>query len=660
MTPSTSRSYILGTAGHIDHGKSTLIANLTGVHPDRLAEEQRRGMTIELGFARLMLPSKRQVGVVDVPGHQAFVRHMIAGATGVDVALLVVAADDGIMPQTIEHLQILDLLGVRHLVVAITKCDLADDDLIDLVELELVELLEQTQFDPGATEVVRVSNLTLKGYDDLLSAIDRVLDRLSVGAPSQAGARLPIDRVFTLAGIGTVVTGTLWGGSVRTNDTLYLYPSGKQTRIKNVQVHGENTGQAYAGQRTALCLQGLSKDEVKRGEIASTRRLHLTDRMDVHLSYVGLASKPSAPLVSGVQVHVNHGTSQVLGRVLLMNHQEEMAAQTSAFAQIRLSEPLPIQANDRVIIRSFSPVELMGGAVVLHAHPKRRTVLTSTELALLEGRRRGDLAAVIQAHLQLTPYPTSIATIAQALDYEPSLVHQTLNALDNQPVVWGARDDSSQTDGYDQIFVVTREHLNAAVRQMGDHLLSFHKKNPKEAGMTRQVLKRELFEGCDERCVDYLIEAACQADAACVAKGLIGHPKILRDVILADEAGRKACMTALKEAGFAPVAIEELYGATGLDKRVGDRVLQAMALDGAVVRIGAGMVMETQSCAQAMRMIAQRLHSQGECSTSEFRELLGANRKMTIALLEYADKQRISLRSGDGRVLGPQGKQLLD
>lgn len=658
MTSSTPRSFILGTAGHIDHGKSTLITCLTGTNPDRLIEEQQRGMTIELGFAQLILPSARSIGVVDVPGHQAFVRHMIAGATGVDIALLVVAADDGIMPQTVEHLHILNLLGVKRLIIAITKCDLADDDLIDLVELELAELLNETAFSFETTPVIRVSNTTGQGHAELLTALDQMLDHLQHEQTAQAGARLPIDRVFTLTGIGTVVTGTLWGGALSTEDVVYHYPSQQQMRIRSLQVHGDDHRFAQAGQRTALCLQGVSKDAIHRGDMLSTQALHMTDHVDVHLTYLGAPSKPQQALISGTQVHINHGTTQVLGRVLLMNHQSELACHAQAFAQIRFDEPLAIQALDRLIVRSFSPVELIGGALVLNAHPKRRTIISDDEQAFLQARLERNTPLALQAYLNQQPYPRTVEAIARDLDLEPAYVLQTLNQLDPAPLMW---DDNNQHENTARLhtLVTTASTIERCTHQIEQYLLDMHRAHPDIAGVTRQTLATSCFPACDERAVNHLIDCAVNQQRAWIAQGLIGHPSILRDVIMAREEGRRSIQAALTSDQVVALTVQEIVETTNLSKSLVNQVIQNLALEGAVVRIGAGIIMDASCYTHTQMLVAQHLHQHGESSTSDLRELLKTNRKTAIALLEYFDKQRITQRSGEGRVLGARGQELI-
>ncbi|MDO8963682.1 MAG: selenocysteine-specific translation elongation factor, partial [Coriobacteriia bacterium] len=415
-------SLVLGTAGHIDHGKSALVKALTGTDPDRLPEEKERGVTIELGFARLELPSGRALGVVDVPGHERFVRQMVAGATGIDVVLLVVAADDGVMPQTREHLAIVDLLGIPKGVVAITKSDLADPDWLAMVSEDVGRLIEGTSI--AGSAIVPVSARTGAGLDELRAAIDAVAG----DAPARHAAlpmRLPVDRVFTISGAGTVVTGTMWSGTAKRDDPVEVLPSGRTGRIRGVQVHSKATDEAVAGQRVALNIAGLDKDEIDRGEvIAAPGTLSVTDRFDARFTYLPGNEKP---FVSGARVHVHHGTREVLGRVLLMDDIGELQPGESAYAQLRLEDPVAPRYDDRFIVRSYSPVFTIGGGVVLDALPPRRTHLRASERDLLDALVRHDLSSASVGLLGSRGVPMTSAQVSAALGVPRAGVADELN-----------------------------------------------------------------------------------------------------------------------------------------------------------------------------------------------------------------------------------------
>ena len=397
------RRVVLGTAGHIDHGKSTLVQALTGEDPDRLAEEKRRGITIELGFAQLELPDGSALGVVDVPGHERFVRQMIAGSTGIDLALLCIAADDGVMPQTEEHLAVLELLGIARCVVALTKRDLVDEEWAAFMADEVRGRLAGGPYADAA--VVPVSARTGEGLDELRATLAEAARGL-VRAKDGSSARLPVDRAFSIKGSGTVVTGTLWSGQVAPGDELEVLPGGTRARVRSAQIHGQPVERAKAGNRVALNLAGVDTGEVRPGMLlAAPGTVEPTDRFDAWLTYLGAPGAPEA-LETGTRVRVAHGTAEVPGRVLLMDGRAALGAREGAYAQIRLDEPLPVSRGDRFVVRSLTPVHVVGGGQVLHAHPRRRTNLKPGEEALLDALRAGDEDGACDAALALAAAPS--------------------------------------------------------------------------------------------------------------------------------------------------------------------------------------------------------------------------------------------------------------
>ncbi|MCL2680562.1 MAG: selenocysteine-specific translation elongation factor, partial [Coriobacteriia bacterium] len=445
-------SFILGTAGHIDHGKSRLVQQLTGTDPDRLAEEKRRGITIELGFAALQLPGGGLCGVVDVPGHERFVRHMVEGATGVDIALLVVAADDGVMVQTREHLSILELLGVRGLVVALNKIDLVEPDMVDLAALDVAELLQETTF--AGAQIVPVSATTGAGLPNLLAAIEDAATHIT--RPTRGDcARLPIDRVFSTRGAGTVVTGTLWDGSIRVGDSLELIAaesvhsrissgsssttSSKQVRVRDLQVHGTASPEARRGQRVALNLGGISRSQVKRGQMLCTpKSLVPCSHFYAYLQYTGMPQHPT-PLKDRTQVLLHHGTREVTARVKLLAQVGEAATPIApgdgGFVQLRADCALPLRCGDRFIIRNLSPAFTIGGGVVLLTCGRGRTKLSSEWFELLQLLQEKDNCetaskTAILHYVALQNAPQSCQQVAGTLGISKTVVARTLNQSD--------------------------------------------------------------------------------------------------------------------------------------------------------------------------------------------------------------------------------------
>ncbi len=642
MTAAAAPSLVLGTAGHIDHGKSALVKALTGTDPDRLAEEKERGITIELGFARLELPSGRTMGVVDVPGHEKFVRQMVAGATGIDVVLLVVAADDGVMPQTREHLAIIDLLGIQRGVVAITKSDLVDADWVELVREDVRALLEGTSIE-GAP-IVAVSARTGAGLPELLQALDAIADE----APSRQAnlpMRLPVDRVFTIAGAGTVVTGTMWSGNAKRDDAIELYPSGKHGRIRGVQVHSATVERAQAGQRVALNITGLDKDEIERGDIvAEPGTLAVTDRFDARFTYLGKPGEDK-PFETGTRVHVDHGTREVLGRVLLMDT-SSLAPGQSGFAQLRLEEPLAPRYGDHFIIRSYSPVYTIGGGLVLDALPPRRTTLREHERELLEALVAHDLSSASTGLLTARALPMSSAEVAAALGVPRAQVADELN-----------RASLERLKVAGETYFVTRGALEATLGAIERELLAFHIEQPKATGIASLALRDRVDRRLAPKVFDALLEVAAERGLAVLEKGTVRHPMAAVSALAEEEAAAAALGPLLASQGLAPATVNELAAAAGVsDAAVARKALTRLAAEGKVVRLSPELHFDAVAIARARDALVAAFEAHPEGMTAaELRDALGVSRKYAIPLLEYFDSQGLTKREGDLRVLRARG-----
>lgn len=631
-------SLVLGTAGHIDHGKSTLVKALTGTDPDRLAEEKERGITIELGFAQLELPSGRTMGVVDVPGHERFVRQMVAGATGIDVVLLVVAADDGIMPQTREHLAIIDLLGIPRGVVAITKADLAEPDWLELVENEVAGLLRGTSID-GAP-IVPVSARTGAGLPELLATLDTVADEAEA-RHSNLPLRLPVDRVFTIAGAGTVVTGTLWSGTAKRDDQVELMPSGKRGRIRSVQMHGKQAEKAVAGNRVALNIAGLDTDEISRGDIvAEPGTLTVTDRFDARVTYLASEEKP---FESGTRVHVHHGTREVLGRVLLMGA-ERLQPGESSLAQLRLEEPLSPRYDDRFIIRSYSPMWTFGGGVVLDALPPRRTTLRPHERELLDALLAHDLSGAALGLLASRALPMTSAQVAAAIGVPRAQVADDLNKASLERLKIAG-----------ETYFVTAEAQAHLLAEIGNELLAFHEANPRVTGIGIAALRDRVDRRLDPKVFDALLDLAVAAGDVVLAGGEARHPKAASTALAAESEAVEKLAALLRAQGLAPAATAELAAEAGVDPGLARKVLGRLAAEGAVLRLGPDLHFDAAAVAKAREQIVGYLREHGEILAKDARDLTGSSRKYILPLLEYFDSQGITKREGDIRTLGKAG-----
>ncbi len=627
-------SLVLGTAGHIDHGKSALVKALTGTDPDRLPEEKERGVTIELGFARLELPSGRSMGVVDVPGHERFVRQMVAGATGIDVVLLVVAADDGIMPQTREHLAIIDLLGIPKGVVAITKADLADDDWIALVADDVERLLKGTTIE-GAP-IVAVSARTGRGLPELLAALDEVAGEAAARQASLP-MRLPVDRVFTIAGAGTVVTGTMWSGGVKRDDPVEVLPSGRTGRVRGVQVHSEVVERASAGQRVALNIAGLDRGQIDRGDIiAAPGTLSVTDRFDARFTYLAGNERP---FESGTRVHVHHGTREVLGRVLLMDR-AMLHPGESAFAQVRLEDPLAPRYDDRFIVRSYSPVSTIGGGVVLDALPPRRTRLRDAERGLLEALQRHDLHSAALGLLASRGVPMTSAEAAAALGLPRAGVADELNRAGLPRLKVGA-----------DTYFATSEGLERLVSQIEAALLRFHEGSPTSTGIAAGALRDIVDRRVPPKVFEAVLDLAVGRGVVRVSGGTVSHPQAAVSAVAEEDAALERLVPVLEEQRLATGTVEELAALAGVDPGVARKALGKLVKAGKVVRLGPEMHFSASAVEDARARIVEYLSANGTMLAKDARDVTGTSRKYVVPLLEYFDMHGVTRRDGDVRTL---------
>ena len=634
---------VLGTAGHIDHGKSSLVRALTGTDPDRLAEEKKRGITIELGFAQLKPPDGTAMGVVDVPGHEHFVRQMIAGSTGIDLALLVIAADDGIMPQTIEHLAVLRTLGVKTLVVALTKTDLVDEEWIAFVSGEIRTWLADTPY--ANADIVPCSSRTGAGLDELLRALQKAAARTG---HSKFGRqlRLPIDRVFTIRGAGTVVTGTLWSGTARPGDLAEVLPGSLTSRIRSVQMHGQPVDAAPAGNRVALNLPDLKKEQIHPGDfLAAPDSLQPTDRFDARVTFIDTAGQ-GKPLPSGTRMHIAHGTREVQGRVLFMDGLKELASGQSAFAQIRLEEPLPVSAGDRFVIRTWSPVSVAGGGCVLLSYPRRRTRLTPNERELLQASESGDLQTAAIDAVKAQAQPVGAAAVARAIGTEREPVRRMLEeAVENRKLVRlgeaGSAEATFATKSLRQRYVAGIERA----------LVAFHAAHPGQAGLPKARLAQQVAPHLEATAFEALLDEAVHDGKAIVVGGQVGHPASQGAARKAQEQEAQTLLGALQAGGAAPTMPPKLFDEAGLGAKTGQHALTTLVRDGRAVHIDGDLYLAADALECCKQAVCAHLETGGAGTVAALKDAMGTSRRYAVPLLESFDTQGVTVRSGDIRSL---------
>jgi len=634
-----ARPIIVGTAGHIDHGKTVLIRALTGVDTDRLPEEKKRGISIDLGFASFRLPSGRLAGVVDVPGHERFVHNMLAGVHGMDVVLLVVAADDGVMPQTREHLHILDLAGVRNGIIVVTKIDLVDAVWLEMVEEDIRQAVAGTVF--ADAPMVRVSAFTGEGLDSLVATIDEVASR--VGERDASGlVRLPVDRVFTIPGFGTVVTGTLVSGTIRPGDHLTILPRDQRVRVRQVEVDGPVPA-AVAGQRVGVSLVGVEKEDVSRGDVL-TEPGAIVPTMAFEGRLVLLADAPR-PLHHNDRVHLHTGTAEVLGRVLLREG-ELLAPGQSGYIRFQSESPLVLIPQDRFVVRSYSPVTTIGGGVVIDPHPRGRIRSRPvSELQVLEAatdvqRAVESLLRPVQGQL----VPQLPGEVAQMTGLSPA---QAANALEE--AAGQGKEVIKLPGGY----FLHRRVLETWAEKLTQHLQQYYQKNPLRRGPTTEELRTGLWRGLEPRRFQPLISALTATGKFTLSNDVVSLPDHV--VALSPEQQEIVARLeqALRDGGFAPPGPAELATLLAVPVPVVRELLDYLCEENRVVKVSEDLYLPSTAMAEARRRLGEFFASRSTMTAAELRDLLGTTRKYALPIAGYLDTAGFTRRVGDVRVAGP-------
>jgi selenocysteine-specific elongation factor len=629
------KSVIVGTAGHIDHGKTALVKALTGIDADRLEEEKRRGITIDIGFAHLELPAPDgdvlRLGFVDVPGHERFVRNMLAGVGGIDLVLLVIAADEGIKPQTREHFDICRLLSVRRGITVLTKSDLVDGETLEVVRLEVEDFLHGSFLDAATAPIIAVSSLTGAGIEELKLELVKIANEIP--ARDSAGLmRLPIDRVFSMKGFGTVVTGTLISGSVRKEDELEIFPQGLKVRVRGVQVHGRVADQAAAGQRTAVNLTGATTEQLARGmTLAAAGTLTAATRFDVEVSLL-----PSAkPLKERARVHFHAYTSETIARVVIYG-KKQLAPGETGFAQLRLAHPTLLVPGDRFIIRQFSPVITIGGGVVVENAPSRKLQNTAEYIQLLKKLTGSNIEALRARIVAAGKRDITLAEAVSRSGWIPTHVTDMAAAI---PEISRIGDSLISNIALDQLH-----------KDLVSTLDIFHKQNPLVAGMSREEL-RGHFPNTSHDVFTSVLEDALRAGKLHLSGELVRLPG--RGIVMKDEEAesKKIIEDAFSSAGLKVPAMKDVLAGLKVDRARAQKIVTLLLRDKVLIRVSEELLFHRDALADLRKRMADEKAKSARIDVARFKELTGITRKYAIPLLEYLDREHVTRRVGDERMI---------
>lgn len=632
---------IIGTAGHVDHGKTTLIQALTGTNPDRLKEEQERGMTIDIGFAALKLPDGTVAGIVDVPGHERFLKNMLAGAGGVDVVLLVIAADESVMPQTVEHLDILRLLDVKNGVVALTKCDMVESDWTDAVEEDVRAQLAGSFL--ADAPILRVSAVTGKGIDALkralLSAVSRAEAR-NAALPF----RLPVDRVFTRPGFGTVVTGTLVAGTLRIGDAVEIVPQRFQTRVRGLQIHGQKVAEAEAGSRVAVNIAGVETEAIERGaQLVAPHSLAPTQTFDAVVRLLPHAPKP---LKDRARVRVYLGTAEILGRMRLLDERSALEPEGRAYVQFRAETEFACARGDRFVVRSYSPMTTIGGGIVLDSAPARHRKADASVLAALEAKERGTPEDLVETALQRQPIGILRKELPAAASLTPADTETALDTLTQAGKVLGLPGS--------RLFHVTV--LNALADRARAALEAYHTQFPLRAGMPKEELRAALEPQKGRDLLKPAVFAALLAHWE--AQNLLSVENVtvrLASFQVQLNERQQALLQRIEEEyiafDIAHPTIEEVCAHVKAPPDAVNALLRVGVERGRFCRVQDGVYYHADTISRLQQLVRDYIAEHGSITVGAFRDLTESNRKYTLLVLEYFDQIRFTRRQGDTRVL---------
>lgn len=626
---------IIGTAGHVDHGKTELVRALTGVDTDRLKEEKERGISIELGFAPLRFSGGITAGIVDVPGHERFVKNMLAGAGGIDLVIFVVAADEGVMPQTREHLDILELLHIQKAVIALTKVDLVDEEWLMMVEEDVQELLAPTRF--STAPIIPTSVITGEGLDQLRTVLEKMAQEVDP-KPRAGDARLPIDRVFTITGFGTVVTGTLFSGHLRTGDTLEIQPSGIKGRVRSLQVHGKKVEEALAGQRVAVNLTGIELGKVSRGDVLVTPgAFPVVQRVTGSLH---LLERAPRVLKNWQRVRFHLGTKETLGRVRLLDR-DELQPGSTAPVQLELEEPIVAAVDDRFVIRHYSPVATIGGGEIIEVGGRRHRRFSDEVLTGLERKLTGTPATRVAEELRSVRKPVALSDLAGRTGFSEDEMRQILKELEETGAV-----QVILSSGKD-LYVVPTSLQEEWTREIKETLEKYHEQFPLRGGYPKEELRTRLWKSLTPRLFQALLDRWVEQGEVVVDGQNVALPGYNIRLTKEQQDKIQEMHEKMAEKPFSPPGIGEIQEILGNDLDL----LQYCIQQGLLVKVGEDLYFLQEAVNQAWDLLEKHLQEHGEVTIAQARDLLGTSRRFCLPLLEYFDRLRKTRRVGDKRVL---------
>lgn len=628
------KNIIIGTAGHIDHGKTTLIKALTGRNTDRWEEEQRRGITIDLGFTYFDLKSGDRVGIIDVPGHEKFINNMVAGVVGMDLVMLVVAADEGIMPQTREHMDILGELGIEKSILVLNKCDLVDEEWLELVEEEIQEELEGTFLENAP--VVKVSAATGQGIPELIETIERLTADEVVEKDIHTIPRLPIDRVFSLSGFGTIITGTLLAGTICKEDTLQMYPIGKECKIRSIQVHGENVEKCYAGQRVAINISNLKKSEIHRGcVLAPPNNMKNTMLLDVKMNILPSSMRI---LTNHTRLHLFTGTSEILCRAVLLD-KDEIGPGESGYVQLRLEEEIALRRGDKFIVRFYSPMETIGGGVVLEPNPTKKKRFHEETIEELKRKESGSTEDIIEMHIKNSKDTMlTVAELAKMTALSFDEVKQDAESLEERGIIkiFHMKKDS---------YTWHRENDKALQEDMAKTLQEYHRKHLYRYGMQKAEIHMTFLKKVKPNVFDLYLESLVEEGVMKRRNEFLSLPQ---HEIVKDEVYQKVeskLLTTFEKAGLDFPKVSEVDFGTVPFETVEDILLLLME-EKKIVKLGEELYTLTSYIEHSKEIICSMFKEKDLITMAEIRDALETSRKNAKLIVEYMDSIKITKRNG--------------